>query len=208
MTEPTTLPTAVVVPMGRLLRATGIALVIAILVLATVVLPAEYGIDPIGAGKATGLINMSAPAVVNVPTVVASAGGPVANQPKRYKVDAIEFSLIPKGSVEYKYHLDKGGIMIYSWKADFPVTFDLHTVPDEGGAAKSDSFESGEAASKSGSYTAPYAVIHGWYWQNKGDKDVKIVVQTAGFYDGAKMFDESGSESPFDVQDPPPPPTF
>lgn len=190
-------------------KATIVALAVAGIVLATTVLPAEYGLDPLGTGKALGLLNINASgAAAPLVPIAAAAGGPIAAQPKRYKTDAIEFSLIPMGSVEYKYHLDKGGTMIYSWTASAPVSFDMHTEPDEGGAAKSDSFEAGEAQSKSGTYTAPYAGIHGWYFQNRTDKDMKIVVQTAGFYSIAKMFDESGSATDFDVQDPPPPPTF
>lgn len=190
------------------MKATGVALAIAIIVLMTAVLPAEYGIDLLGTGKATGLINMNAPTVAPLASVAPAAGGPIAAQPKAYKVDAIEFSLIPMGSVEYKYHLDKGATMIYQWTATGTVNFDMHTEPDQGGAAASDSFESGQATTKKGTYTAPYAGIHGWYFQNLTDKEMKIVVQTAGFYDIAKMFDETGSATDFEVQDPPPPPTY
>ncbi len=209
MTESTTTQPAVIVPSQRsLMKATAIALAIAIIVLATAVLPAEYGIDPLGTGKATGLLNMTSPTSAPLATVAPAAGGPIAPQAKTYKVDAIEFSLIPMGSVEYKYHLDKGGTMIYSWTSTGPVNFDMHTEPDQGGAAASDSFESGQATTKKGTYTAPYAGIHGWYFQNQTDKEVKIVVQTAGFYDIAKMFDESGSATDFEVQAPPPPPVL
>ena len=194
---------------GSIGKATLIALVVAGIALATAVLPAEYGLDPLGTGKALGLLNINAAgAAAPLVPIAAAAGGPIANQPKRYKTDSIEFSLIPNGSVEYKYHLDKGGTMIYSWTATAPVSFDMHTEPTVGGAAKSDSFEAGEAATKSGTYTAPYAGIHGWYFQNRSKNDVKIVVQTSGFYDIAKMFDESGSSTDFEVTDPPPPPTF
>ena len=42
----------------KLLRSTLIALVVAALLLATMVLPAEYGIDPTGAGRVLGLTRM------------------------------------------------------------------------------------------------------------------------------------------------------
>ena len=42
----------------RLLRSTLIALAVAGLLLVTVVLPAEYGIDPTGAGRVLGLTRM------------------------------------------------------------------------------------------------------------------------------------------------------
>src|SRR5678815_3579225 len=109
VTQQTTLPsTPVVASKASLLRATGVALVIAIIVLTTAVLPAEFGIDPTGAGKVLGLAGMNS---VTAPTVVpkaAAAGGPITDRPKGYKVDAIEFTLIPGDSVEYKYHLGTG----------------------------------------------------------------------------------------------------
>lgn len=43
---------------GRLLRSTAIALVVAAFILATVVLPAEYGVDPTGLGRVLGLTQM------------------------------------------------------------------------------------------------------------------------------------------------------
>lgn len=43
---------------GRLIRSTLIALAVAAALLATVVLPAEYGIDPTGVGRVLGLTRM------------------------------------------------------------------------------------------------------------------------------------------------------
>lgn len=209
MIEPATTPEVVVAPKGTLLKASGIALLIASIVLATVVLPAEYGIDPVGTGKVTGLINMAEPSGATVVPRAAAADGPVATRSAGYKVDAIEFALLPGNAVEYKYHLDAGATMLYTWKASAPLEFDLHTEPDQGGADASDSFEAGTKADGHGSYVAPYAGIHGWYWKNTSETEtVKIVLQTAGFYSVAKMF--AGSPEPIDmeVQDPPPPPTF
>lgn len=45
---------------SRLLKSTLIAAVVAVLLLVTVVLPAEYGIDPTGIGRALGLAEMGA----------------------------------------------------------------------------------------------------------------------------------------------------
>lgn len=42
----------------KLLRSTLIALAVAVLLLVTVVLPAEYGIDPTGVGRVLGLTRM------------------------------------------------------------------------------------------------------------------------------------------------------
>ena len=41
--------------LGKIVAATVVALIVACIILVTVVLPAEYGIDPLGTGKALGL---------------------------------------------------------------------------------------------------------------------------------------------------------
>jgi len=210
VTQETALPPTAVIPSTRsLAKATAVALVVAIVVLMTAVLPAEYGIDPLGTGKALGLSGIAGASGPTVIPKAAAAGGPITPRPAGYKVDAIEFTLIPGDTVEYKYHLDAGAPMLYTWKASAPIEFDMHTVPDQGGDAKSDSFEAGTKNEGHGSYVAPYAGIHGWYWKNTSTTEtVTIVVQTAGFYSVAKMF--AGSPEPTDmpVSDPPPPPTL
>ena len=204
MTENNTIDPVAVPSTRSLAKATLIALVVAGVVLATTVLPAEYGIDPLGTGKALGLMEISGSAATVVP-IAPAAGGPIQPQTNGYKIDAIEFSLIPGGSVEYKYHLDKGAPMLYSWVASAPIEFDMHTEPDGKGADASDSFEAGTAGSKNGTYTSPYPGIHGWYWHNTTKEFVTIKVTTAGFYTVAKMFDETGDATDFEVKNPPPP---
>ena len=43
---------------AKLVKSTVIAVVVALVLLVTVVMPSEYGIDPTGAGRALGLIEM------------------------------------------------------------------------------------------------------------------------------------------------------
>ena len=52
---------AINAPKKELVRGTLIAAVVAGIVLTVAVLPAEYGIDPTGAGKALGLTVLNAP---------------------------------------------------------------------------------------------------------------------------------------------------
>ncbi len=55
----TDLPTRAELPStGKLLRSTGIAALVAVALLVTTVLPAEYGIDPTGIGRSLGLTQM------------------------------------------------------------------------------------------------------------------------------------------------------
>lgn len=181
---------------AALAKASAIALVVAAIVLIVAVLPAEYGVDPLGTGEALGLTNLfqaggtsgPAPAVIT-----ADPAGPLVAQPADYKVDSMSFTLAPNQSIEYKYELNTGATMVYTWKATGTVDFDFHTEPAGRGAAGSESFEKGEADAGRGSYRARYAGIHGWYWRNPTRNEVVVTLVTSGFYTEARQFREDGT---------------
>lgn len=58
MTTPPPVPPTATASAGRLLRSTAIAALIAGAILVTVVLPAEYGVDPTRVGRVLGLTEM------------------------------------------------------------------------------------------------------------------------------------------------------
>lgn len=179
-------------------KATGIALLAALVILFVAVLPAEYGIDPLKTGKALHLTDLAkateakpeAKPVVGARPVAAPAGI-YTGQPAIYKVDSEDLSLGPGEGVEIKYHMQKGAGMVYGWKANGPVAYEFHGEPDN--KPNKDYFESYELNDQTGadhsygSFTAPTTGIHGWFWENKGKKEVTIHLVTAGFYDSAKM---------------------
>ena len=196
-------------PSGRaLLKATLIALVVAGIVLVVAVLPAEYGIDPLGIGRAIGLTDLFAAgggeeAATAPATVTPALAGPVFPRPYDWRVDNREFTIQPGTGMEFKYELDRGATMLYSWKADGFVDYDFHTEPEGKPSSASDSFDKGQASQKRGAYTAPYDGIHGWYWENKSNKDVKVVLQTAGFYDEAVVFLPKEPPQPMEIPERP-----
>ncbi len=190
-----------------ILKATGIALAVALVLLFTVVLPAEYGIDPLKTGALLGLTGLSKaaePAAVGGRATPAETGIYTA-QPNLYKVDSEDLSLKPGEGVEIKYHMQKGAGMVYAWKATGKVQFEFHGEPDK--KPNKDYFESYLLDDKVGqdhsygSFTAPTTGIHGWFWENKGDKDVQIHLTTSGFYDSAKMFAD-GAPIDLDIAEP------
>jgi len=179
-------------------KATGIALAVALVILFTAVLPAEYGIDPLKTGALLHLTDL-AKATESKPEPKAAVGarptaapaGIYTAQPGVFKTDSEDLSLMPGEGVEIKYHMQKGAGMLYSWKATGPVAFEFHGEPDN--KPNKDYFESYELNNQAGSdhsngsFTAPSTGIHGWFWENKGKKEVQIHLVTAGFYDNAKM---------------------
>ena len=179
-------------------KATGIALIVAVVILFTAVLPAEYGIDPLRTGAALHLNDLAKATPQKAEAVPAAArptpapAGIYTAQPATYKVDTEDLMLSPGDGVEIKYHMQKGAGMIYAWKATGTVNYEFHGEPDK--KPNKDYFESYELDNTTGkdhsygSFTAPTTGIHGWFWENKGKKPVEIHLTTAGFYDSAKMY--------------------
>jgi hypothetical protein len=179
----------------QLAKTTAIALVVAIVLLVTVVLPAEYGLDPTGTGRWLGLTAIASPPVVPVAdmkpagaALVPVAKGPIGQYPAPFKLDVYEVTLQPYEFVEYKYSLEQGATMLYAWTASAPVMHDFHGERARGasdGAPAEKSFDKENRREATGSLTAPFAGIHGWYWENPGDTPVTIRLTSSGFYASA-----------------------
>jgi hypothetical protein len=174
-------------------KATGIALVVALLILFVAVLPAEYGIDPLKTGRALGLTDLSQATDTGTGgRAKAVQIGVNTSQPTTYKVDSEDMGLAPGQGVEIKYHMQKGAAMVYSWKSNGKLSFEFHGEPDK--KPKPDYFESYQRDDKAGQdhsygyFIAPSTGIHGWFWQNKGTSDVRFHVNASGFFDSAKMY--------------------
>lgn len=191
---------------ARLAKTSGAALLAAAVVLVTVVLPAEYGIDPLGAGKALGIASMSQVTVEAVPPPPVGAAfapvqqGAVALYPGEFKVDSREFVLGPYEYIEYKYHLAKDASMFFSWDASGDVIHDFHGDPDGAPASAAQSYDKTPRRKADGSFTAPFSGIHGWFWENPGADSITVKVTTAGFYTTAHEFHFDGTRRPRDVR--------
>jgi hypothetical protein len=198
---------AIVAPKRDLLRGTVVAAIVAAIVLTVAVLPAEYGIDPTGAGAAMGLTKLHTPLAVPAPQTAAPAaaaaaaaptGGSTVSAPGEqravtisskpsvaYRADEMEITLAAGKGVEVKTKLAKGATLIYTWKTKNAekVNHDFHGEPVN---AKEDEFESfiledGVSESK-GTLIAPFSGVHGWYWKNKTSAPVTVVLKASGFY--------------------------
>lgn len=181
--------------LSTLARTTAIAVVVAGLILVTAVLPAEYGIDPVGTGRWLGLTDIAAPPLDPVEmtrsegaVLKPTANGPVGEYPGRFTFDVYEVVLQPYEYVEYKYQLEESATMAYSWTASAPVLQDFHgerADRGENGAPAEESFDKRDRNAADGSFTAPFTGIHGWYWENPGGEPVTVRLITAGFYTAA-----------------------
>ena len=53
-----------------------------------------------------------------------------------------------------------------------------------------------------GSFVAPTTGVHGWFWQNKGKKDVRMHLPVSGFFDSSKMYDAGAPPEELTIEDP------
>jgi len=178
----------------RLAAAAGAALLVAGLVLVMFVLPAEYGVDPLGVGARVGLVELGAvgkqvEALNESATAGAGQATLIVPQERAFKSETVEFKVGPREGMEYKYRLDKGEALLFSWKTTGPVAFEFHAEPDGAPRGYAQTYEKGDGKSDAtGTLTAPFPGIHGWYWENKTDKEITVTLTSAGFYNMAHEF--------------------
>src|SRR5579863_17808 len=191
---------------GAIVKAALIALVVAIALLFTAILPAEYGIDPLRAGKLLHLTGISQTDSNSGGRATPANTGIYTLQPATYKVDTEEIGLHPNEGFEIKYHMQKGATLEFAWKADGLLQFEFHGEPDV--KPKPDYFQSYLLDNKIGkresygSFTAPTTGVHGWFWQNKTKDDVRMHLSVSGFFDAAKMYEAGAPPEELTIKDP------
>ena len=196
------------IPSARsLVLASIFAFVGAVLLLVIAVLPVEYGIDPLRAGAALGLLREKTPIVFEERLAGAvrrepRTEGPMTHYDDGYKVNSATFVLEPYDYVEYKYHLEKGASMIFAWTASSGVVHDFHGEADAD-PDNAVSFDKSNKAEAKGSLAAPFSGIHGWYWENPGAERITVNISSAGFYTAAIEIRMDGTRVKHDVGDPP-----
>lgn len=189
---------------AQLLRSTLIAFVGAILILVTVILPAEYGIDPTGAGSLMGLTEMGEikqelsneakrdhssyvpneeqPGIFDrlLTTIIGSAYA----QGKETWTDEVRFELKPGDTHELKLTMKKGDVADYKMVvAGGRVNFDLHAHSGK----KSITYEKGRgSAGSEGKLVAAFDGNHGWFWRNRDKKPLTVTVKLRGAYSALK----------------------
>jgi hypothetical protein len=185
----------------RLLRSTAIAAAVAIAILVTIVLPAEYGVDPTGVGRILGLKEMgeikmelvkeeaqhaaeeaAAAAASEAPATPApSATSPVDS----LKLDSTDVVLLPSEGKEIKLVMNKDAKVTYSWTTDRGVVnYDTHA---DSPTIRYHGYGKGTAAkSDEGVLTAAFDGQHGWFWRNRSSDTITVTLRTRGDYQELK----------------------
>lgn len=190
-----------------LLLGGGVAVVAVAAIAVCFVLPAEFGIDPTGAGRALGLTKIAAPGPslelqrgMKRSGVLTPSDAPLP--PAAGASDRFEVTLAPYEAIELKYEIPQGQAMVFDWRATAPVHVDMHAHPYEGGTALTESYLIDDSLpAQSGRYVAAFTGIHGWYWQNRSLTDVTVTLNASGGIANARTFDQTG-EHPRALQTP------
>lgn len=190
---------------AQLLRSTILAAISALAILVVVVLPAEYGIDPTGAGRVLGLTEMgeikselaeeaerdrqSDARTGNRPEFLAGLfelfiGKAHAQQPDAW-TDRVEFTLQPGETHEAKLTMQKGDIAEYRMVVEGGrVNFDLHAH----GGGNSITYEKGRGSTGAeGKIVAAFTGDHGWFWRNRNDQSLTVTMDIRGNYSALKQ---------------------
>jgi hypothetical protein len=181
------------------------AVAVASLVLVAIVLPAEYGIDPTGFGKLTGLAQMrtggksfeiqdviggnEAYREVEVPDFgePVPLPNPAVHQDERAAATSrmVQVTLPPEAETEIKTALAAGKVILYAWQTDRGQIYsDFHGHDPEAGDEYWVRYkEQQEAAGNQGSLVAPFTGEHGWYWLNYNDFPVTVTLTVSGYFE-------------------------
>jgi hypothetical protein len=180
----------------ELLTSTIIALGVATALLVTVVLPAEYAIDPTGIGRLLGLTRMGeikvqlaeeakaaelAAAQLTETLDAADESGTSPNPAVRSDgSETVETTIAPDQGIEIKVRMDKGMTIDYAWKAEGGnLNYDMHGEATTGrGGSQYD--KGTDEADRSGTLTAAFDGTHGWFWRNRSGREVTLRLEVRG----------------------------
>ena len=188
-----------------LLRSTLVAAAVAIVLLVTVVMPAEYGVDPTGVGRLLGLTEMGeikvalakeaamsdslvaagAVAPDSAPAAPVMAGVQGSTPDSLVHSHVTEIVLRPNEGKEIKLMMRKDARATYSWSTDRGVVnYDTHA---DGPGIEYHGYAKGTAKrSDEGVLVAAFDGMHGWFWRNRGTETVTVTLRTKGDYQELK----------------------
>ncbi|MGY9036283.1 MAG: transmembrane anchor protein [Rhodobacterales bacterium] len=196
---------------AQLIRSTAIAAVSAVAILVTVVLPAEYDIDPTGIGGMLGLAEMgeiksqlaaeaeadSIKALEEQGALVTQEQSSLMNDIFSVFVGAAHAEEVPSEPVqewrdEITFTLASGESAEWKLVMEDGQTAEFVMLVEGGrvnfdlhghGSGQSETYEKGRGSTgEEGEITAGFAGQHGWFWRNRDKTAVTVTVRVRGEY--------------------------
>ncbi len=193
---------------NQLIKSTILAAATAGVLLITVVMPAEYGIDPTGIGNVIGLKKMGEirvslakeEAADQAKNLVANTEGKqggintaAVTTPKPTTAGAatlnheMQVTLAPDEGKEIKLDMSKGNKVQYTWSTDGgKANFDVHADSQTLGI-NYHQYTKGSSQSEQGIIEAAFDGSHGWFWRNRTSNAITISLKTTGEYTDIKQ---------------------
>lgn len=180
-----------VLPSSRtLLRSTFVAVAVAIALLVTTVLPAEFGVDPTGVGRVLGLTEMgkiklalAREAEAEDRALREEEAAATATDTDSVRAHDTELSLAPNEGKEIKLVMVKGGTATYRWSVTGGVVnYDMHGDSTNAPKSYHNYAKATGVSADSGSLTAAFDGSHGWFWRNRSPTTVTVTLRTRGAY--------------------------
>ncbi len=189
----------------KLIQSTILAAATAGVLLVTVVMPAEYGIDPTGLGNLIGLKKMGEirvslekeatadkakdsspnPAAKQVEVNVAPTTKPTVASPNVMNHE-MQVKLAPDESAEIKLEMSKGNKVKYTWSTDGgKANFDVHADSKKLNIDYYP-YSKGAEQRQDGELEAAFDGSHGWFWRNRTSSPIVITLKTKGEYTDIK----------------------
>ena len=199
------IPTRAELPSSwQLLKSTIIAIIAAVAILVTIVLPSEYAIDPTGVGR---MLNLTEMGEIKQQLAAEAEADRLKDQTKDDRSsmkgfwnsigtlfigpayaqttsqdwrDTVTFTLEPGEGVEYKLTMDEAAEVNFLWVAESGVVnFDQHGD----GSGQNISYEKGRGVpSQEGTLKAAFTGNHGWFWRNRTKSNVEVTLSIRGEY--------------------------
>ncbi len=187
----------------------GLAAAGAAVLLIGVVLPAEYGIDPIGIGRLTGISALSetTPVVTrdfgqtmvfniaeydpSAERIEQSIQGLIHLEEEPFRTETIDLVIEDLGEIEHKFVMSADTTLVYSWEVlnakGEGIYYEFHGHPSSDDAANyPEGFEQvyskGEGYAQSGSFTTPFPGYHGWYIMNLEEGLITVRLKVSGYW--------------------------
>lgn len=194
---------------GQLLKSTVVAAIAAAFILVTIVLPAEYGIDPTGFGSFVGLLKMgeikvsladesAAEVSSEKPLETTSVGNtteastqtssvlPAASAPN-LRTEEMSITLAPNEGQEIKLTMAKGDSVNYSWwTSGGRANFDTH-ADSKALQIKYHNYEKGSMERSEGVLEAAFDGNHGWFWRNRTAESMTVTLKVSGTFTDIKQ---------------------
>jgi hypothetical protein len=117
--------------------------------------------------------------------------GVISIEEAGWRTDVVDVPVPGKGGwLEYKLAMKAGDTVVYSISYEglehpgmMTVEFHGHTEKDASGVGDLMFYSKTSGVAESGSFTAPWDGVHGWYLKNDGASEAVAKLKLAGFYE-------------------------